>query len=489
MELKINKQFNLKIISVFLALFIATIPFFQPKKAEASVALLVGITGLFVTGMIAGGYARDTVLTPEQINNTNDYCTANLQAAFPDPAEYNKQLGTLQNLDNDIRAGKDIDWSKYSGKALYAVLKGVVDVVWPYSKDKDYTFAASAGFSYAYRFYNSANQVIQYSSKIPLSPDILFGGWEKDYYNVHKSSSIYGNNDSQLVSFYVGPVNGTGPQLGSSVSYSVKYESYGSAMVYSCPRLGYYPDPAKQALMLKFFNTGIYSDVTTGNSSFVDLYKKTSNKVKLPTRLPQTVINNINNYYNGDTENLTIAPTPEELPTLPDDYNPVTDELPDIPGYVDVTSDQEPTTDPEPTPTPPDPTPIPEGDYNGDHWVNPTGDFFDGLLKFMKAAFIPTLNLNLDALSSVPDNLGEKFPFSLPSDIIGMVTMFQAEPVPIEISFNIPTHIFGYQDIPIKGDTSFMDDYMPAIRNLIFLLFLFSLAWSTFNMFFGGGDD
>ncbi|WP_270504522.1 hypothetical protein [Eubacterium limosum] len=475
MNVKISRFVNLKILAVTLAVIIAIMPFFQPKKVQAS-PLLIGIVALLTTGMIAGGYARDTILTPEQINNANDYCTANLQTAFPDPAEYNKQLTALQNLDNDIRAGKDIEWSKYSGKALYAVLKGVVDVVWPEQLEPEISGITKVlgYFSDGYVLwapYAKWNESINPRWPFPVSVPATDGSFVRGFCVGYKSEHNPGSYGKVGISFTV-HFNSTGEDIGgyfvsSNSAYPDEYGDQVSCVV---------SDRVANAFL--------------GNASFVSSVKRvTANKVKLPTRLPQTVINNINKYYNGDTENLTIAPTPEELPTLPDGYNPNTDELPDLPGYVDVTPDQQPTDTPDPTPTPVEPTPTPEGDYNGDRWVNPIGDFFDGLLKFMKAAFVPTLSLNLDALSAVPDNLGEKFPFSLPSDIIGMVTMFQAEPVPIEISFNIPTHIFGYQDIPIKGDTSFMDDYMPAIRNLIFLIFLFSLAWSTFNMFFGGGDD
>ncbi|MCB6569169.1 hypothetical protein LI142_06595 [Eubacterium limosum] len=475
MNVKISRFVNLKILAVTLAVIIAIMPFFQPKKVQAS-PLLIGIVALLTTGMIAGGYARDTILTPEQINNANDYCTANLQAAFPDPAEYNKQLGILQNLDNDIKAGKDIDWSKYSGKALYAVLKGVVDVVGPTQEQ-----AVVTDNEYFFSYY--------YDGYITWKPGRNWIVSKKPSWPYRCAGTNYATGQS-FDSLGIGEKKNHHPMTGTVDAQLFFYGSSGKKSLYFYSDTYYFKDEIMPIYRPLDGMDPYCKNVLLGGNGYLvpNITAKTANKVKLPTRLPQTVINNINNYYNGDTENLTIAPTPEELPTLPDGYNPVTNDLPDLPGYVDVTPDQEPTTDPEPTPTPPDPTPTPP-EYNGDEWVNPIGDFFDGLLKFMKAAFIPTLSLNLDALSAVPDNLGEKFPFSLPSDIIGMVTMFQAEPVPIEISFNIPTHIFGYQDIPIKGDTSFMDDYMPAIRNLIFLLFLFSLAWSTFNMFFGGGDD
>lgn len=476
MNVKISKFVNLKILAVTLAVVIAIMPFFQPKKVQAS-PLLLGITALLTTGMIAGRYVQTNVLyTPEQMNQINEKWTANLQTAFPDPTDYNHQMNVLQNLNQKLLNGEEVDWSKYSGKALYAVLKGVVDVVWPSNPPETlrdgeiiwrYTEGGYITWKLSANGYGPKNPVLKLLSKTAT----------EEIYTVGKVSDFVDKDVNISPAFLYYP-------YGSTLNTS-SYSLYGYWV-----KDGYIKTAFKDDFTIGSPDYELWMKLFFGQNTYVpDISAKTANKVKLPTRLPQTVINNINNYYNGDTENLTIAPTLDELPILPDEYNPNTDELPDLPGYQDVTPDQEATDTPDPTPTPVEPTPTPEGDYNGDRWVNPIGDFFDGLLKFMKAAFIPTLSLNLDALSAVPDNLGEKFPFSLPSDIIGMMTLFQAEPVPIEISFNIPTHIFGYQDIPIKGDTSFMDDYMPAIRNLIFLIFLFSLAWSTFNMFFGGGDD
>lgn len=326
MELKINKQFSMKLIALFLCLFIAIAPFFQPKKVQANPMLLLYVTGLLVTGIIAGGYAKDVILTPEQQAATNEQLTANLQTAFPDPAEYNKQLTALQNLDNDIRAGKDIDWSKYSGKALYAVLKGVVDVVWPVeitNVPQSEIFVGSIGKYYVTKKVNSSY----------AQHGIPNHGWSKYLYD----SNSYTNNPSKKSEssstagyFYV--------RERGRESYSPNYTYYVMTLTNNPSGFYYFMMPSSvqwnKYLASVLGLPGDFSQVD--NVLYVpNITAKTANKVKLPTRLPQTVINNINNYYNGDTENLIINPTPEELPTLPDEYNPVTDELPDLPGYED----------------------------------------------------------------------------------------------------------------------------------------------------------
>ena len=479
MELKIKRNVSLKVISVLLSLLISIIPFFQPKRVQAN-PLIVGAACIasILLGMKAAGYANNIILTPEQMTATNEELTANLQVAFPDPAEYNKQLNALQNLDNDLKAGREVDWSKYSGKALYAVLKGVVDVVWPVeitNVPQSEIFVGSIGKYYVTKKVNSS--YAQYG--IPNH------GWSKYLYDVNSCT----NNPSKKAEssntagyFYV--------RERGYESYSPNYTYYVMTLTNNPSGFYYFMMPStvqwNKYLASVLGLPGDFSQVD--NVLFVPSIKnKTANKVKLPTRLPQTVINNINNYIDGSTENLIVNPTPDELPTLPDGYNPVTDDLINLPGYEDVTPDQPGSEAPEPTPTPTPPEPTPE--YNGDKWVNPIGDFMDGLLKFMKAAFVPTLSLNLDALNSMPDNLSEKFPFSLPGDLVRLFSVFQAEPVPFAFDWEMDFTAVGAGKIPIKGDLSLFDEYAPLFRNLAFIAFIIGLAWKTFGMFFGGGDE
>lgn len=474
MDMKIYRNIHLRVISILMCLLLAVIPFFHPKKVNANPAIVfVGIISILATGMIAGKYVSDTVLTQEQINNANDYCTVNLQTAFPDPAEYNKQLGILQNLDNDIRAGKDIDWSKYSGKALYAVLKGVVDVVWPEQLEPEISGITKVlgYFSDGYVLwapYAKWNESIAPRWPFPVSVPATDGSFVRGFCVAYKSEHNPGSYGKVGISFAV-HFNSTGEDISdyfvsSNSAYPDEYGDQVSCVV---------SDRVANAFL--------------GNASFVSSVKRvTATKVKLPTRLPQTVINNINNYIDNSTENLIIAPTADELPQLPDNYNPNTDDLPDLPGYVDVTPDQEPTTDPEPTPTPPDPTPTPP-EYNGDEWVNPIGNFFDGLLKFMKAAFVPTLSLDLSALSNMPENFTDKFPFSLPSDIVSIFGVINADPVAPSFSFTFPLSYVGGEDMDASFNLDNFNDAAAVIRSLLLLVVVVLLAWKTYGLV--GGDS
>lgn len=489
MKTKIYNSLFSKTMIILFCLFIAINPFFQPKRVEANPVVLFGAVGLITMGLIGAGYIRDAAYTPEQQNQINEKATQYLQEAFPDPIDYNKQMNILQNLNEKAINGEDIDWSKYSGKALYAVLKGVVDVVWPNSNsnmvdpptdtESLYSYIGQVNGVHYYYGMNSSSSMIKdgtYSYAVSgLKTKSRFDNGNAKYYFIRLGAPV--SMKSKYPSNYVGGVlyylNSDGQIKNcDSMHLNTSYDFGTSCGVLGFTRIG------ATSQLLNYLN---------GSMSFADITAKTANKVKLPTRLPQTVINNINNYIDGSTENLIVNPTPEELPTLPDGYNPNTDDLINLPGYEDVTLDQPGSEAPEPTPTPTPPEPTPE--YNGDKWVNPIGDFMDGLLKFMKAAFVPTLSLNLDALNSMPDNLSEKFPFSLPGDLIRLFSVFQAEPVPFAFDWELDFTAVGAGKIPIKGDLSMFDEYAPLFRNLAFIAFIIGLAWKTFGMFFGGGDE
>ena len=469
MELKINKQCSMKLIALFLCLFIAIAPFFQPKKVQANPMLLLYVTGLLVTGIIAGGYAKDVILTPEQQAATNEELTANLQAAFPDPAEYNNQLTTLQNLDNDIRAGKDIDWSKYSGKALYAVLKGVVDVVWPSNppetlRDGEIIWRYTEGGYITWKL--SANG---YGPKNPILK-LLSKTATEEIYTVGKVSDFVDKDVNISPSFLYYPYGST-----SSTS---SYDLYGYWV-----KDGYIKTAFESDRTIGSPNYELWMKLFFGQNTHVpDITAKTVNKIKLPTRLPPSVINNYNTYINGESENLVIDPTDDELPQLPDNYNPVTDDPPDLDGYQDVTPDQEPTDTPDPTPSPtPEPTPSP--DYDGSSWIKPIGDFFAGLLSFLKDALIPTQTVDFSPLQNMSTDFGSKFPFSLPGDIGKLFGVLQAEPRRPEFQMIFDLSKVGVPGDPIVWDLNFeqWDDAAAIVKTALYIGFLIGLVFISKN--------
>lgn len=471
MEMKINKNIYLKLIAVLLCIYIAISPFCQPKKVYANPVLLGGIAITLIAGMIAAGYARDAVVPAEKLNELNEQATANLQSTFPDPTEYNKQLGILENLSNDLLAGKDIDWSKYSGKAIYAISKAVIDVLYPYT----YTFTnrtvaivdgwrVEHGFDYPYTHSSFAR------SSFTIADDRM-------YSFVFKNGAEPRPNYYRTGSFYVWDPDGISKLYNSTYFVSKTEPYYTVTFSTSC-----YPESDQYAKVLCAVY-GIPVPGSTLNAQLVsNITAKTATKIKLPTRLPPSVINNYNTYINGESKNLIINPTDDELPQLPDNYNPVTDDPPDLDGFQDVTPDQEPTDTPDPTPSPtPEPTPSP--DYDGSSWIKPIGDFFAGLLSFLKDALIPTQTVDFSPLQNMSTDFGSKFPFSLPGDIGKLLGVLQAEPRRPEFQMTFDLSKVGVPGDPIVWDLNFeqWDDAAAIVKTALYIGFLIGLVFISKN--------
>ncbi len=109
-------------------------------------------------------------------------------------------------------------------------------------------------------------------------------------------------------------------------------------------------------------------------------------------------------------------------------------------------------------------------------------------LEFIKSALVPTIDLDLDKLNKMPTNLSEKFPFCIPSDIVGLFKIFQADPVAPELHMSIPLQSMGFnQNLQIdSGSANFADNYAPIFRDVVFLAFVIWLFWLSYGWFKGG---
>ena len=463
--MKINQNIILKSLALLLCFYIAILPIFQYKTVKAStfdkVKAFTYATVEILMGLKAVGFISDTTLTPENLENIYNKADAYLHENFGTELEYAEALRQVDQLGLDIASGKVFVPGNYSGKLWYSFLKGVVDVVWPYNEDylqpEGYNFFASVG---AYNIYQYANY--GFTSK----------GWYLDsiyeptgeYYIKFGTRGSGGTRDYDVWRI-VGPSNVT---RAMSMQLNNGKFSYGAG----------YINPANVPNRALLIALGLYS----GNSAYVpNITAKTANKVKLPTRLPQTVINNINNYIDGSTENLIVNPTPDELPTLPDGYNPNTDDPPDLPGYEDVTPDQPGTTDPEPTPTPtPEPTPTPP-EYDGSSWIKPIGDFFAGLLSFLKDALIPTQTVDFSPLQNMGADVSGKFPFSLPGDIGKLFGVLNAEPIRPHFEMDFDLSKVGIPGEPIHWDLNVeqWDNGAAVVKTALYIAFLIGLVFIT----------
>lgn len=117
------------------------------------------------------------------------------------------------------------------------------------------------------------------------------------------------------------------------------------------------------------------------------------------------------------------------------------------------------------------------------------GNFFTGFLEFIKTALVPTQQLNLEGLQTMPDNLNEKIPFCLAGDLVRVFTVFQADPVAPEIHIPFDTSFIGGSQQDLVLDFSAFDEWAPTFRNLSFASFLIGLIWMTVKMLFGGGGE
>lgn len=478
MEMKIDKNIYLKLIAVLLCIYIAFLPFFQPKKVYANPLIIAGacVASLLI-GMKVCGYVEKVVVSAEKLNELNEQATANLQSAFPDPTEYNKQLGILENLSNDLLSGKDIDWSKYSGKAIYAISKAVIDVLYPNSN-----YESGSNVLNNYKYYSSVGVYDLYFYDLKYmgkSFDLPRTMWHVDDYDGTQFRLRYPKVDGgryQLI------------ELFACVNRTTGYvETSGEFYCYMNKDTNELNEATGYFLFTSDFGKAVFASLgitafTQNVANVQHLNTKITNKVKLPTRLPQSVINNYNTYINGESENLVIDPTNDELPQLPDNYNPVTDDPPDLDGYQDVTPDQEPTDTPDPTPSPtPEPTPSP--DYDGSSWIKPIGDFFAGLLSFLKDALIPTQTVDFSPLQNMSTDFGSKFPFSLPGDIGKLFGVLQAEPRRPEFQMTFDLSKVGVPGDPIVWDLNFeqWDDAAAIVKTALYIGFLIGLVFISKN--------
>lgn len=472
MEMKINKEIFLKAIALLLCFYIAIAPFFQPKRVQASVTLAVtAIAAGFLSGLAALGYTHYSSLTPAQMNDLNNRATANLKEQYPNATDYDNQVNLIYNLEKDLMDGKEIDWSKYSGKTLYAIKKAVIDVLYPTQAEP----TIDSGYS-VYCYLPDGSYVIY-----KLYSD--YGNTLSRHTLVNPTLLSFTNAYNIQFGVFADYFEGLSPDIyyrNMSVNFSLQLKDYsGSQMAvlgggaFGQGSVDCDMQLSKDSVWIKIFFGGL-------NSYYVrDITAKTANKVKLPTRLPQTVINNINNYIDGSSENLIVNPTPDELPTLPDNYNPATDDPPDLPGYEDVTPDQEPTPTPTPEPTP-EPTPTPP-DYDGSSWIKPIGDFFAGLLSFLKDALIPTQTVDFSPLQNMGADVSGKFPFSLPGDIGKLFGVLNAEPIRPHFEMDFDLSKVGIPGEPIHWDLNVeqWDNGAAVVKTALYIAFLIGLVFIT----------
>lgn len=474
MEMKIDKRFIYKVLVLFLCVYLALMPAFSYKKVDAAFEkgkAYIGLITTIVCGLQSVGFISKTALTPENLTNIYNKADEYLHQNFGTELEYAEALRQVDQLGLDIASGQIFVPGNYSGKLWYSFLNAVKDVLYPTQAEP----TIDSGYS-VYCYLPDGSYVIY-----KLYSD--YGNTLSRHTLVNPTLLSFTNAYNIQFGVFADYFEGLSPDIyyrNMSVNFSLQLKDYsGSQMAvlgggaFGQGSVDCDMQLSKDSVWIKIFFGGL-------NSYYVrDITAKTANKVKLPTRLPQTVINNINNYIDGSSENLIVNPTPDELPTLPDNYNPATDDPPDLPGYEDVTPDQEPTPTPTPEPTP-EPTPTPP-DYDGSSWIKPIGDFFAGLLSFLKDALIPTQTVDVTPLQNMGTDVSGKFPFSLPGDIGKLFGVLNAEPIRPHFEMDFDLSKVGIPGEPIHWDLNVeqWDNGAAVVKTALYIAFLIGLVFIT----------
>lgn len=487
MEMKIDRRFIYKVLILFLCVYLALLPAFCYKKADAAfdkTRAYITIVTEIIMALRGVGFISDTTLTPENLENIYNKADAYLHENFGTELEYAEALRQVDQLGLDIASGQIFVPGNYSGKLWYSFLKGVVDVVWPYTGTFPTSPPTGSG-KYILKAIIDGKKVEEKDDGNTV-PRI---GWRLDTLNDNGSQVAFVYGDPSSIKMQ-GQMSLSSHFMVNGYTLGVlRYTDYSSGThipqnVYSLTVRNYHePEVLKT-----------YLGLSTGYVQFVNIYAKTANKVKLPTRLPQTVINNINNYIDNSTENLIIAPTSDELPQLPDNYNPVTDDPPDLDGYQDVTPDQEPSGLPEPTPTPtPTPTPLPEDPTPSDFYqflttlASNITAFFTVMVNFLGDLFSPpTETVNLDLLTEIPDTAFTKFPFSMPTDFKRILSVVQAKGECPDFTLTIPMSKINLGgDIDYHIELSQWETGAKVVRIALLISFCIGLLLITKKLIWG----
>lgn len=468
MENNFYKNVLIKVIALLLCIYIAIFPLFKLRKVEAidpvllldKIVIATTVTVAYASVFYVGNYV---IFTPEQITKFKDNLSAELKKKYPVLDDYNKHLSVLQNMSERLLNGEKLDWTTFEGQLLYSLFNSCFD-----------TF-----------FQNQAkpegvdpNKILYY---LQDGSYVTWGKQQDPAYNKRPLNVTFESPFEDRLGYTIGPikyyldytdnfiivfkhiVNGLGKEAISFYGYTYPDDSvswYG------------YPTHTNDLFFINLFGG------QTRFQTIPSIKEKTKDKIQLPNRLPQSVINNYNNYINGTEPNLIINPTPEELPKLPDNFDPNKDEVPTFPGWTTVTPDQPGTVTPPPTPTPsPTPTPTPPPAQNP--WVNPIGEFLAGLMEFLNAALVPTLAIDPTPLQNIGTNIAGKFPFSLPADIGKLFGILNAEPLRPHFQMAFDLSKVGIPGEPIHYDLDLTqwDEAAGVVKTAIYIAFLIGLVF------------
>lgn len=530
METINNSKTRYKILAFILTFMVAIAPLGNIRKVKAiagvdDLAILGGaaiialiISGLAASGAISGDY---TVSAPD-LTTITEKAQANLQAAGTNAVEQANRLGEA------IKSGAESAKIKAlaSGAVIYAFLQAIQETLFPKHEVDISTVDGLTSEYVPIRQNNSFILYCKYSNlQFSAAPNFIAthfvdaGG--NRFYRVR---NCFKNSSLSLSLFDV-----TSNSVVSYINwFPVSYYSPDSSL-----KTDYYGKISESGKIDSFLLGNAYTPSASSIAS--------APSVNLPTRLPQTIINNINN-WDGTSDLVLAPPLPYDIPEGQD--------LVIDPSYVGegTVNPPSPTTAPDNPPSEEEGITLPwlaallgllglgqltgidEGVKSGidnlvDSITNTAQDVYDGVrdwadtasstiaqgiegirAKLGEIAGVITGGLSLgiesiqSALGSIAETIGHafdppsknvdwdklkniqlfnKFPFSIPSDLYYLFGLVAADPVAPCVKIPFDMTFLGGENIDATVDLATYDNVAAIIRNFEFIAFVIGMLYLT----------
>lgn len=332
-----NNKVKYRFLVFILAFMVAIAPLGNIKKVEALSPsdlklvspFIIGLilTSLVASGAVSGGYQ----VSPTDLSSIAEKAQANLQAAGSAAIDQANKLGEA------IKSGAESAKIKalVSGAVIYAFLIAINDVLFP---EKD--IPADLDLT-GYRFIGAANGYRLYWQERCTIPSF---GWRYSWDSFHTLKLEWGENKSTIYTYSGGsearlicPDNTTKNGYIATLWEKNQPIHYGS----------FSNIETKYAIIVAKILGVTVDGANFNNIQYVSNIKEmTAESVKLPTILPQTIINNITN-WDGTSDLVLAPPLPYDIPTGEDlvidpSYtgseveDPDTPDIPDKPEDIDM---------------------------------------------------------------------------------------------------------------------------------------------------------
>lgn len=317
MEILYKKNMSLRFIAILLSVLLLFSSVANTKKVYADSLLnkasSIAMISVILTALLAqGAISSEYKVTAPDLSSITEKAQANLQAAGSAAIDQANKLGEA------IKSGAESAKIKAlaSGAVIYAFLSAVQDTLFQKSDfqfaeehtDSTRTVVGVAG-SYMVVQNISSNYANYHSYFGDITPSV---SWNRLYDRYFRTADLSVNKDHMTLDFsYIGDLYYVNKTTGVALPFTTNV-SASSEFIYIS-----YDSQTKLYLEAFLFGNTILSSSASEIAS--------APSVTMPTVLPQTIINNINNW--DGTSDLVLAPP---LPyDIPDDEALVID-----PGYI-----------------------------------------------------------------------------------------------------------------------------------------------------------